>query len=263
MIKKIVGVLIVVLLVLGGGVLYLGANLDGLIKKAVETYGTEATQAKVTLASVKIELTDGKGTLQGLKVANPEGFSTGDALSLGAVTLQIDPSSIKGTGPIVIQKIAITKPQILYEVSNSGANNLTRLSDNAKAYVKAQTGGAAPAAKTAAEEPKAKTKAASNERKIIIDDLTIADAQVSIHQALLPKPLSATLPTVHLTKIGAGQGGVTPAEAGQILLQAISAQTVQTASASMMQELTNLKSTGNLKDVGKEVGSKIKGMIGF
>ena len=74
--KKIaLGALLVLLLIIGGSVYFLLSNLDGLVKTAIETYGSEATKTAVSVSSVKIVLQDGSGSIQGLTVGNPKGFA--------------------------------------------------------------------------------------------------------------------------------------------------------------------------------------------
>ena len=48
-------------------------NIDGIVKNGVETYGSEITQASVTLDEVEIS-TSGTGKLGGLTIGNPPGF---------------------------------------------------------------------------------------------------------------------------------------------------------------------------------------------
>ena len=86
-------------------------NLDKGIKTAVETLGPKYTQAEVTLNKVDLSLKSGKGTLSGLVVGNPVGFKTGQAFSLGEISVQVDTSTV--TKPvIVIQQIRIMAPEM-------------------------------------------------------------------------------------------------------------------------------------------------------
>ena len=77
----IVGVIAVAVFVL--------SSLDGLIKEAIETHGSEITKVEVTLADVNIDLTSGKGTLSGFTVGNPAGFKTPSAFKLGAISITL------------------------------------------------------------------------------------------------------------------------------------------------------------------------------
>ena len=60
-----------------GAYLLLAHNLDALVVNGVNTYGPKLTQTKVELASVRLSPLSGSGTLTGLSVGNPAGWSAG------------------------------------------------------------------------------------------------------------------------------------------------------------------------------------------
>jgi hypothetical protein len=258
MLKKIAIGFAVLIVVLAIGANYLWSNLDSIIKAAVEKYGSAATQTTVRLDSVKLSLTSGEGSLSGLSVGSPAGFSASKALYLGAVSVKIDTNSIAGNGPIVIRQIVIEKPQVTYEFTTSGDSNLQTIARNTQTYA------ASFAGKTG--NPPA-TLAASNTssapgRKVIIDSLTINDGQVSItHPLLQGRQLDAPLPAIHLSNIGKSEGGATPAEVAKLVLGAISQDATQVAKTSVTQILGNLN-LGAIKDVPGGVVNGATGTLG-
>lgn len=114
----------IVILLIAGGAYYLFSNLEDIIQANVEKYGSEITQAEVTLDKVELDLTSGKGTLRGFKVGNPQGFQTPSAFQLGAVSIQIDIGTITDD-PVIIKEIVIDKPDVTYE-SAATATTSTR-----------------------------------------------------------------------------------------------------------------------------------------
>jgi hypothetical protein len=66
MFKKLLVGLFVLILILAGGLFYLGSNLDSIVRAAIEKVGTAATQATVSLDSVKIRPSAGTASLSGL-----------------------------------------------------------------------------------------------------------------------------------------------------------------------------------------------------
>jgi len=85
MIKKIgLAVLVLGLAVAG----YLYTRLDALIKGAVETYGPRITQTTVKLRAVHVSPFSGEGSLKGLVIGSPAGFSEPEVLSLGRARLK-------------------------------------------------------------------------------------------------------------------------------------------------------------------------------
>jgi len=127
---KIIGVLILLVIIGVGGLIYYGVqNLDGLIKTAVEKYGSEAVGTQVTLNEVKVDLRSGRIELHGLQVANPPGYTTPYAFALNQIAVQVQPGSIGGS-PIVIDEILIEEPSINAEEKNLSQTNLTELANN-------------------------------------------------------------------------------------------------------------------------------------
>ena len=72
--KVVLGAILVLLITIGFSVYYLLSNLDSLVKSAIETYGSEATQTSVRVDNVKIVLQDGSGAIQRADRWQPQGF---------------------------------------------------------------------------------------------------------------------------------------------------------------------------------------------
>jgi hypothetical protein len=127
--KLLLSAVVVIVVTIGMVVYYVATNLDSLVKAAIEKYGSQATQTAVRVESVAIQLTDGAGTLRGVTVANPPGFATTLAFSLGEIHTRIDPRSVtKDT--IVIDEVTIRAPRVFYEMNAEHHGNLNLLKDN-------------------------------------------------------------------------------------------------------------------------------------
>jgi len=268
MMKKILVGLGILIVLIGVGVYFLGANIDSIVKAAVEKYGTEATQTDIALDNVSIAVASGEASLSGLSVGNPDGFEADQALYLGKISIKIDAKSLTGSGPIVIESIFIEKPQIAYEIDNEGKSNLQTLANNAQKYATSLGGG--KKAKAEKVEPAAP---AGEGRKLIIKSLTIRDGEISISQALLQgKKLSAALPLIHLENIGKGKDGATPAEVTEKILGVLSESASQVASTNLTKALSSsLENAGTealkdkadeLGDKAGEIGNQVKGLFG-
>jgi hypothetical protein len=242
----------VVLLVIVAGVgYYLFSNLDTYIKEAIEKYGSEATQASVTLSTVTLAISSGEGGITNFIVGNPKGFSTPNAIAVGSVTIKVDTSTVTGNGPIVIKEIDIDKPQVTYEVNDSGGNNLETIQKNAESY--AGSGGGST------------TASGGQQRKLIIDDLYVRDGQIGVAAtALKGKNLSAPLPAIHLTNVGKSSGGATAGQVASQILGAITSEAAKTASSQLMQSLgSSLSGMGQGgPNTGGATGSAVKSLFG-
>lgn len=271
MLKKIligVAALVVVLVVaVGGGLYYLYSNLDAIVKTAIESYGGDATQTKVSVKDVKLSLTSGEGSMSGLLVGNPKGFSTPESLSLGSVSMKVDtsgitvfPPSVKF--PVIVKEVVINAPAITYE-RGASTGNLETIQQNVTKY--AGMDQSKPAAKPASggkEDP-----------KFIIENLYVRDGKIAIsHSALQGKTLSSGLPTIHLKDIGKDKGGASPAEIADKVIGAITQQAARIASVDLDKALGQIRGVVDqqLKGVGGAVqqqlpagtGDRLQGILG-
>ncbi|MBL6929602.1 MAG: hypothetical protein ISR44_10560 [Rhodospirillales bacterium] len=191
------------------GVVFLWSNIGGIIKSAVEEFGTKILKAEVTLNEVDISTTSGSGALKGLNIGNPSGFETDKAFSLGLVSIKLDTGTIT-SDTIVIKEIVVQAPDITYEIG-TGGSNLDKLKENADAYVKVATGGGGSSSADSADG-----------KKLIIEHLYIRDAKMNVSATFLGgKKFGATLPEIHLTDIGKEDNGAGPGEIADQVISAI------------------------------------------
>jgi hypothetical protein len=253
MFKKLFVIFVVLMLILAGAGYYGFSNLDRLIKTAVEKYGSQATQTDVKLNSVKLLVATGEGSLSGLSIGNPSGFTSPTALFLGSISVKLDIGTIRGTGPIIIKEIIVERPQVNYEINESGKNNFKTIEDNTNKYASSTAGkkSTTPATETSAPG-----------RKIIIKDLIIRDGQISISQPLLKTgAIASELPLIHLTNIGESSNGATAAQIAEQVLGAITSSATKVATSNITKQLGNLKNISGKEDI-KDVGKSLKGLFG-
>ena len=203
------GVLVAVIV---AGAVYFMSNIGSLIKAAVETYGTEALQAKVALSSADVSIQSGQGQLKGLTIGNPKGFNTPAAMKLGEIKVVLDPTRTS-KDVIAIKEILIAKPEVTYEMA-SGGSNFDVLQKNAQAYAQKMGAGGGGGAK--------KEEKSGEGPKLIIDNLYVRDGKVGVSHALLKgKEMSAPLPNIHLKDIGKDKKGASPAEVADKIMAAV------------------------------------------
>lgn len=206
----IIGVLIVAVVVI---VVFVLSSLDSLIKEAVETYGSEITQADVRLDNVKIEATSGKGALSGLKVGNPKGFETESAFRLGEISVSLDVGSVT-EDVIVINEIVIAGPEVTYEMA-SGGTNIDALQRNVDSYMESK----GLKSKGGKAEPAAKDEGGP---KLVISNLYIKGGKANVSATILKgKTMTVPLPDIHLKDIGKDKGGASPGEVVEQVLASV------------------------------------------
>lgn len=236
-------------------VVYLWSSLDSLVEAGIEKYGSQVTQTRVEVAGVKLALTSGEGSIQGITIDSPAGFSRKQLFTLGNVSVAIDPKTIT-EDVVVIDKILIQAPQIFYEINDKGTSNVDVLKNN----VQQASSGKAKASDSDARQVKLII------RKLIIEKGEI-DARIA---ALGDKDLSANLPRIALTDIGKNSGGATPAEVAEkvakVLIEkvgpAVAELGVQQYLGKTAEEAQAQLKERAEKAIGDKVGDKLKGLFG-
>ena len=207
MMNKIIMAIAAVLVLMIGAMAYIWSNLDGMVKDAIQTYGSEATQTEVRVGDVKLELEAGKASITGLTVANPVGFTDPNIFELGNIMTTIDTATIR-QNLVVIDQLIIRSPLVVYEINQAGVSNVDVLKKNL----------ATSPNKTSSHQANASQTETGDQIKMIIRKLVIEGGKAKVRIAALGKAeQTVNLPRIQLTDVGKKNGGVTAAELAQIL----------------------------------------------
>lgn len=254
--KKIIiaGICIVILLLI---VLIVGmSNLGPLITYAVNTYGPGVTGTKVSLEDVDVKLFSGVAVVRGFTLGNPEGFNSPHVLAADSVYLDVDEKTLTGD-TVVIERIEVLKPDIIYETSGR-TDNVQTILKNIKGESSAK---AQPEGGTAGEP--------SAGKKFIIKDVLITGGTVKLAATMLKdKQITASLPDIHLENLGSDQGGAAAEAVFKQIFAAVydevRSQSVETALKKHLRSIE--KDAGSLReDVEKELkdfSKKIPSILG-
>ena len=216
--KKTLKILGIVVVVLALAFVALDLSLGKIVLKSANIAAPAALGVPVTLQDVDISLLRGSAAVKGLHVGNPEGFKTAGLFDLGAVSVDVDNSTLL-SDVIVIKEISIDGLALTYEQGLRGSN-LGALIDQLSAgqEEKPEDQKAPPEEKAPAEEKPGK--------KVVIEKLSITGSQMNLSitgaAALtgggsIPIPL----PPIVLTDLGKEKNGVTLVEAVREILDAI------------------------------------------
>ncbi|MDQ6960199.1 MAG: hypothetical protein Q9M27_04140 [Mariprofundaceae bacterium] len=201
--KKILIGVVALLVITVGIFVFVLSSLDGIVKRAIETYGSKATRTQVSVYNVKIKVKSGEGAIRGLNVANPKGFSDPDIFKLGMISMKINTDTVM-KNPIIIDTVTIRSPEIFYEINKSGVSNVDVLKKN--------LAGAGGASGSAGKSDKGKPL------KMIIRKLVVEGGKASVRIAALGgKVQHVNIPRIQLTDVGKKSGGATAAEVARIL----------------------------------------------
>lgn len=211
-----------------------------IISEGIESEGPAVLGADVTVESVSFSLIGGSASVSGLEIGTPEGFKAPHTFKLSSVNIRLDPMSVFGD-EVLIHSVEIVDPDVVYEITGKGSN-LDRISENAAAAVPTEEAGES-----------------ADEMLIVIEDLKIVNAKVTVLQSIIGKASQTfTLPEIHLTDIGRKDNGVLASDAAKQILAAVT--------AAVRKQVTTGQVKGLIEGAGdalpKDVGGKIKGLFG-
>ncbi|MEO5961346.1 MAG: hypothetical protein ABIZ49_13705 [Opitutaceae bacterium] len=168
--------------------------LGSIVKTGVNRLGPHMTQTTVELQGAKISPLSGVGTLDGLTVGNPKGWSAANAVRLAKIHIDVEPSSLF-RDIIIVNEIVIDQPEITYETKFVSSN----IGDILK-NIEQATGGGKPT------DPAAKGE---KPLKMIVKKFSLRNGKVTL--GVVGTAVAMPLPLIELTDLGVAEGGITPA----------------------------------------------------
>jgi hypothetical protein len=202
----------IVLVAIGGAVVYVLTQLDALVERAIEQAGSEATGTPVRVGSVEIALGEGRGSIRDVKIGNPAGFTAPDAIVWRDVTVDIDTGSVRER-PIVLDAVVISGPEVVFEVDDGGRVNLRVLQERLAG------GGDEPEEAPASDEAPMRLR---------IRTFTFERGAVEVRGG--GETARAELPPLTLRELG-GAKGETAGELARTILRAYTEQVVKTVAS--------------------------------
>jgi hypothetical protein len=211
--KKLLKVLVILGLLGVIALVAVGFFLGPIVTKAVNTVGPKITGTRVELDGAKISPLTGGGTLVGLFVGNPEGWTGDKAIYVGTMRASVQPTSLLGDH-IVVNEVFVDGPEFVFEKKLLGGSNIDALLKQIEANTGG--GGAAPAAGT---EP---AKPAGKPLKFAVKSFVVQNAKMSL--VVAGQTITVPLPPLTITDLGVAEGGITPDQVASRVLQRILAQ---------------------------------------
>lgn len=243
--KKVLLITLTVLLVLGlVGYVVATFFLGSIVKTGVNKFGPRITQTKVELVGAKVSPT-GTGTLTGLTVGNPPGWTTERAFYLGEVHIVMHPMSVF-SDHIDIDEITIDQPEFTYE-TKIVSSNIKDLLKNIEEFTGAK------------DKPKTDS---GKEVKLIVKKFRMTNGRAILGMGATAIPLA--LPTIALDDLGVREGGITPDQMAGAVMRQVLGQIV-TASASALTKVGGTAGAGAANaaaDAAKKAGESIKSLFG-
>ncbi|MBU1450881.1 MAG: hypothetical protein KKH47_07895 [Proteobacteria bacterium] len=223
----------VVVVAIAGAIYYAYSNLDSIAKEVMESAGSQALGVPVRVASVHIELSQGKATVTGLSVANPPGYSSQPALSFGQITVQV------GSGGKVIKQIVAVNPTIRVE-QKGASSNLGELQKRAQS-----AGGQGSKQKSAPSGD-------SGKHRLNIELLKVENAKAIVTSPELSAPREVVIPSLVIRNLK----GTPKQIAGQVFDQLLAQVIERTATQALEQGAKKL-----LEKEAGGAGQAVEGLL--
>lgn len=237
--KKLLLSLVIIVALLALGAFIVGRFFVGAaITAGVNTFGPSLTQTTVHLDRASVSPFSGQGTLTNFVVGNPKGWSDRNVFRLGEVSIQLEPLTVLGRQPIVIDSIVINQPEIAYE-TKIVSSNVGDLMKNIEAAV----GGGGTQQTTGDQKPP---------RKLIVKHFVLRDAKVTV--GLGAAAVTVPMPAIELHDIGVKEGGITPAAVAFAVMRSVSAQVASAAANAIAKD--------GLNHTVKNAGDTLKNLLG-
>lgn len=201
----IISLLVIVVVLVGIGT-YISMNISTLVRDAVETQGSRTTGTPVRLGSAHFVFLTGRVGLSNLVIDNPDGFKTPHAFRMKSLVMAVDLPTVFDE-VIVINEFGIDGAQITAEqVGTSLKTNLQVIADHAKA--------ANP------PDPSKNRSNADKPPRLIVKRLALTANRVDLVSEQWGDR-QVSIPDIVLKDLGKKEGGLTPDQLSQQVLQAM------------------------------------------
>ena len=223
-IKYILGGILILLL---AAFTVLAFTLNGMVKSGIESTGSELTQTGVSVEQVSINPWSGSGSIEGLKIQNPEGFESEHAIVIQNFEISLDIRSIL-SDTLIIDEIIITEPNISV-IQKVPQNNLRMLMRNMD--------------EATADEPEA-----ADSQTMLIRRLLVRNAQVTVTPNLGAQPsATVSMDEMELNNVGR-DGSATVKQVVSVAAKRVMNEALKTALSGQLDELQN-KARDAVKDI--------------
>jgi len=177
---------------------------DALVQRAVERITSQITDTPVHVGRADVRLRGRALHLADLRVGNPGGFRSGDALRVGSV--DVAAGKLRDE-PIALDALRVDAPAVRVEIQRHARINIAVLRDQIRASARAGKAGSPPAQLGDVVADRL------SRAHVRVKRLTIAPAHVVVDASEYGpnEPIELTLAPIALADVG-GSAGMTPAE---------------------------------------------------
>jgi hypothetical protein len=191
--------------------------LGSIVTAGVNRFGPRLTQTHVQLADAHFSPLTGGGTLDGLVVGNPPGWSDNPALSFKSIHLEVAPTSVFGDH-IVVRDVEIDGPVFNYE-TRMLSSNIGELLKHLENSSGGDGGGVMP------------TMSNGRPIKFEVKRLRLNGGEVRL--GVGPTALVLPMPPLEIDDLGTAEGGITANQLAFAVMRRMTTSVVTTTTEAM------------------------------
>ena len=235
--KKIGIAFVALLAVVGIGVYVILGDLDDYVETTIEEVGGELLGTEVSLDDVVLDLANGSATLDGLTIDNPQGYTSDHALALQRVVVAIDPTTI--TGPVVFLDEVLIRGARLNVEQRGNRSNLSDLLDHVRQHGTGSSG--------EAKEPPVSED--SGDVRLYLKRFAFVGSKATVVSDGGSKQV-IKVPDVRRRNMGNAEGGLSPEQLGDQILEAILEEVEKAVASHLAQSAGNALKNKLMEKIG-------------
>ena len=223
----VLGLLVLVI----GVVLVVYFNLNGIVRKTVQSQSSAQLNVPTTLEGATVSLFGGSLSLHDFQVASPPEFNAPKILTFDDAQMKVSWGQLR-QDPVHVETIKIEQPKLVIEQAG-GKFNFQALMDLAK------------------KSPDTTTTEQGQSKKVIIDRLTITEASVLVRPGIpgLAQEINIPIPNVDVEKIGTGEGNQNGAALKEVVMEIVTVMAAKAAESDKLPPEVRAILAGNLQDL--------------
>lgn len=248
---KVVLVVVLVLAVLVGASLFFFGDrgLGALVKQVVERGGTYAMGVRTTLAEAEVDSGEGRVTMEGLRVDNPQGFQANAFMTLTGGSVRVVPASILRE-VVEVPELTLAGIELNLERTADGANYQAIL-DSLKRFESGEKAEPDPGEQEGG-------------KKFVVQKLVIRDVSVSArllgtgNEAIDDAAaVELELPVIELAEVGSAADPMTAGEIVSLVIKTLIQSSLEIGGNRLPTEMladlqSGLEQLSSLRDMGVE-----------
>ena len=218
--------------------------VGSIVKTGVNQFAPSITKTSVHLEGARLSPLSGSGTLTGLLVGNPAGWSGDKAFYIGKIHIGVVPTSIF-SDCIVLKDVTVDSPEFTYE-TRVVSSNIGELLKNIQGSSSDKANAGAP------------TDKAGKPLKFIIRHFAMTNGRVTL--GIGPTALTLPMPPVVLDDIGVAEQGVSANELAVAVMRSVTGGVVKATTDAAGKIGSTMGAAAGSS--AKSAGDALKGLFG-